>query len=344
MAALEDIIQINISRSSTSLTQVGFGTCLILGQTKETFADVVKTYTSTADVLVDFANNTPEYVMASKLFGQTNKPTKIKIAQKAESDSLIDAYTLAKTVDNDFYAVITSSIVIADVLALAAQIETEKRVFGTSSQSADVFNYANDNILAQLKALNYSRTILTATKNATLEKPESALFGDILPTLPGSTTLAYKTLKGITASKLTDTERNNVLNNNGNVFIPISGQDVVLYGKMLSGEYFDVIHGLDWLEQRIKENIFGMLTTISNSNSKVPYTNEGIALIRNQLEASLKVAVIQGIINADYTITTPDVFDVSSQDKADRILRNVTFTATLTGAINRTQINGTVSI
>jgi len=113
---------------------------------------------------------------------------------------------------------------------------------------------------------------------------------------------------------------------------------------MVSGEYFDVIHGLHWLEQTIKENIFGMLTTISNSNSKVPYTNEGIALIRNQLEASLKVAVTRGIINADYTITTPDVFDVSSQDKADRILRNVTFTATLTGAINKSEINGTVSI
>jgi len=193
MGALEDIIQINISRTSTNLTRVGFGTPLILGETKETFADVVKTYTSTADVLVDFANNTPEYIMATKLFGQDNKPTKIKIAQKAESDSLIDAYTLAKTVDSDFYGVITSSAVIADVLALAAQIETEDRVFGTSSQSADVFNYANDNILAQLKGFNYAHTIILPTKDATAEKPEGALFGRILPTLPGSTTLAYKT-------------------------------------------------------------------------------------------------------------------------------------------------------
>ena len=45
-----------------------------------------------------------------------------------------------------------------------------------------------------------------------------------------------------------------------------------------------------------------------------------------------------------FIITAPDVSEVSSQNKIDRILPDVNFTATLAGAIHVVQVNGVIQV
>ncbi len=342
MTLLDEIIKIQIVRNDVSITRVGFGTALIVGNTNSNFPGIIKDYVNLAEVGLDFAANSTEYLMATKLFGQQFKPDRILITQQLAQTSLLNAYLVAQNIDPDFYAVLLTSTIESDVLAFAAQIETENRIFATSTQDPNVLNNDPDNILEKLKELNYDHTFMFVHSAANTVRPEAALLGRMLPTVAGSETWAYKTLTGVPSDNLLYAdERANIRENFGIFYANLAGVNVTQEGSMVNGEFIDTIHGLHWLEQYIKENIAALLI----ASGKIPYNNQGIGLVENALRASLQEAVNRGIINEDYVVTTPDVTTISLINKADRVLPDVTFDATLTGAIHKiNQITGTVTV
>lgn len=339
---IDEVVNITITRDSVGITRADFGTILILGDSVPGIDPNLKTYTSLAEVTVDYGTNTPEYFISTHIFAQPIKPDKILIGQKQNTDAaFIDAYNrLSLSNGEQFYAVVMTSLVDADVLAVAAAVETQSKIFATISADTDIKADANNNILKQLNALNYNRTYLMYTERPT-DWANAAWLGRMLPLQPGSATWAYKELIGINDnSNLNATERANIKLRKGNYFTELAGIEVTFLGTMVSGEYIDVIHGLDWLEAFIQENIAQLLIAAP----KIPYNNNGIGLVENSLRASLQEAVLRGIINQDFIITVPDILNVSSANKAARLLTDVKFTATLTGAIQNIVINGSVTV
>jgi hypothetical protein len=339
---IDEVVNITITRDSVGITRADFGTILILGDSVPGIDPNLKTYTSLAEVTVDYGTNTPEYFISMHIFAQPIKPDKILIGQKQNTDAaFIDAYNrLSLSNGEQFYAVVMTSLVDADVLAVAAAVETQSKIFATISADTDIKADANNNILKQLNALNYNRTFLMYTETPT-DWANAAWLGRMLPLQPGSATWAYKELIGVNDnSNLNATERANIKLRKGNYFTELAGIEVTFLGTMVSGEYIDVIHGLDWLESFIQENIAELLIAAP----KIPYNNNGIGLIENSLRASLQEAVLRGIINQDFIITVPDILNVSSANKAARLLTDVKFTATLTGAIQNIVINGSVTV
>lgn len=339
---IDEVVNITITRDSVGITRADFGTILILGDSVPGIDPNLKTYTSLAEVTVDYGTNTPEYFISMHIFAQPIKPDKILIGQKQNTDAaFIDAYNrLSLSNGEQFYAVVMTSLVDADVLAVAAAVETQSKIFATISADTDIKADANNNILKQLNALNYNRTYLMYTERPT-DWANAAWLGRMLPLQPGSATWAYKELIGINDnSNLNATERANIKLRKGNYFTELAGIEVTFLGTMVSGEYIDVIHGLDWLEAFIQENIAELLIAAP----KIPYNNNGIGLVENSLRASLQEAVLRGIINQDFIITVPDILNVSSANKAARLLTDVKFTATLTGAIQNIVINGSVTV
>ena len=339
---IDEVVNITITRDSVGITRADFGTILILGDSVPGIDPNLKTYTSLAEVTVDYGTNTPEYFISMHIFAQPIKPDKILIGQKQNTDAaFIDAYNrLSLSNGEQFYAVVMTSLVDADVLAVAAAVETQSKIFATISADTDIKADANNNILKQLNALNYNRTYLMYTETPT-DWANAAWLGRMLPLQPGSATWAYKELIGVNDnSNLNATERANIKLRKGNYFTELAGIEVTFLGTMVSGEYIDVIHGLDWLEAFIQENIAQLLIAAP----KIPYNNNGIGLVENSLRASLQEAVLRGIINQDFIITVPDILNVSSANKAARLLTDVKFTATLTGAIQNIVINGSVTV
>lgn len=339
---IDEVVNITITRDSVGITRADFGTILILGESVPGIVPNLKTYTSLVEVTVDYANGTPENQIAFHIFAQPIKPDKILIGQKQATDAnFIDAYNrLSLSNGEEFYAVVMTSLIDADVLAVAAVVETQSKIFATISADVDIKADANNNILKQLNALNYNRTFLMYTETPT-DWANAAWLGRMLPLQPGSATWAYKELIGVNDnSNLNATQRANIKLRKGNYFTELAGIEVTFLGTMVNGEYIDVIHGLDWLESFIQENIAELLIAAP----KIPYNNNGIGLIENSLRASLQEAVLRGIINQDFVITVPDILNVSSANKAARLLTNVNFTATLTGAIQNVVINGSVTV
>jgi hypothetical protein len=347
MALIDQIININITNETVTAVGNNFGTIMILGDSVPDLNPNVKEYTSLTAVVADFATNTPEYLKASKIFAQVIKTPKILIGQKQDTDAdYVSAYNRICSERNDFYALIVCTVNDADIEAISTSVQAQKKIMGISSSSAGILTNANDNIFELLKNTNTYRTFgMFSASPIASNYPEAALLGKMIPSTPGSSTWCYQNLVGVTAtSNLTDTERANIQVNNGNYYTSFGGRDVTIDGRMFNGEFIDIIVGLDWLEYYIQANLASLLVTISNRFDKIPYTADGLTLVKNNINASLEQAVTNGIIDQDFEITMPDILTIPAIDKADRIVRGIEFTATKTGAIHKFVINGIATV
>jgi hypothetical protein len=183
--------------------------------------------------------------------------------------------------------------------------------------------------------MQYHPTLLTADSFFS-----EAWLGKMLPKDPGSATWNMKTLSGITAYELTSGNRTFVLNKNANIYTETAGVSLTEKGKVASGEYIDIIRGIDWLESTITEKVFAVFV----NNDKIPGTDPGVTIVENAVKEALDEGVQATLITDDYTVSVPLVSDISDQDKIDRTLPDISFTATLQGAVHTVTINGVVTV
>lgn len=247
------------------------------------------------------------------------------------------------TVDDDWYALALTSHTQSEVENAAAWVEAQRKIFGTASSDTDILDATVDTDIASvLKSNAYNRSFVLYHDQADSEYPECAWMGNRLPTDPGSSTWMFKTLSGIPVTKLTVTEAKNALDKNANTYEVIGGVNVTREGTMGSGEYIDVIRGIDWLHARMAERIYSRLVNVE----KIPFTNAGIGIIETEIRSQLEAGIDQGLLagNPEPTVSVPDASEVSDNDKANRLLPDMEFEATLAGAIHEVSIQGVVTV
>jgi hypothetical protein len=173
----------------------------------------------------------------------------------------------------------------------------------------------------------------------------AAWAGRMLPTDPGTQTWAHKRLIGVESANLSTAQRTNLFAKKGNLLSTISGLSNTRYGTMASGEFIDIIRGLDWLTQRMREDIFRAFV----NTGKIPYTGAGIAAIENIVRARLRIAQAVGLIAPDtanvpgFTLTVPTIGDTQIADRSERLLTGIEFNARLAGAVHIVEITGRVA-
>ena len=202
-------------------------------------------------------------------------------------------------------------------------------------------NASGSGIAASLQSSNRERTALFYSDYYT-SMLECAVAGLMLPTDPGSETWAYKTVSGPAADTFTSTQRSNALSTDTNIYSSTAGVSITQMGTVASGEYIDVVRGRDWLSTRLAEDVFGLFASLE----KVPFTDQGIALVETAVRGVLQEGVNAGLLSSNPApvVTVPKAADVSALNKASRMLPDVNFTATLSGAIHKAEINGTISV
>ena len=261
------------------------------------------------------------------------------------SGSVTDDLDAIELANNDWYALAYTGRTPSTVESIANWVETRIKIFGTASSDSDIIDLQageNSSIAAILNSSGLVRTFVMYHQDADFDFPEAAWFGRVLPTDPGSVTWKFKTLNSITFSELTTNQSKNARDKNANVYEFIGGVSITREGTMAQGEFIDIIRGVDWLQARIQEFVYQLLV----NSPKVPYTNAGITAVEAEVRRALTLGVTNNFIADDpqFVVETPDVSDVSPTDKANRILRNVTFNATLAGAVHAVNIEGIISI
>lgn len=253
-------------------------------------------------------------------------------------------------VDPDWYGVIWTERGQQLVEEMASYIETVRKIFGTcTDDDANVLNAAvTTDIGSVLSLANFQRTFVIFNDDAT-DFADGAYMGKLFPYDPGTETWKFKTLASITVDNLTSSQRSAAANKNVNIYVEVGGVAITMEGVMASGEYIDVIRFVDWLQARMEEAIYGQLVRLT----KVPFTDHGIGIITNEIRSVLENGIRVGGIADDaldaitpqpYVISAPRAVDVSINDRADRLLPDVTFRARLAGAIHKVNVNGVVTV
>lgn len=259
-----------------------------------------------------------------------------------------------KELSREWYVPMDESHLEADILEVAAWTEANTKLYGFSTASAVDKTTALTGVGAKLKDLGYDRTFSLykdeAGEAATVAESyaEAAWIGKQLPKAPGSSTWALTGLSGVDTlndlgyPEITTTESTNLLAKNMNTYEDYNGLGATYNGTVASGEYIDIIRGIDWFEARLQERLFNL----KYNADKVPYTNAGVALEEAQIRAQCDEGITVGLINGEigYEVTTIDVADVSPASKASRAYTGYKVTFTLAGAIHYSQVNITVSV
>lgn len=187
----------------------------------------------------------------------------------------------------------------------------------------------------------YARTF-TCYHPSPAEMFGAAWCGRTLPLLPGSETWKFKTLSGVDPVASTSTHRTNIRAKKANTIQTVAGRNITWEGTTTDGDFIDVQRGLDWLEDDMSKAVFEVLADAN----KVPMTDAGAALIENAVWGSLKRAFRMGIVDTldKDAVTVPRIVDVSTTNRALRILPDVKFKCRLAGAIHKVIISGVVSV
>lgn len=259
------------------------------------------------------------------------------------SESLTAALTACALENNDWYGLHCYSHVKADILEVAAYAEAAKKLYGTSSSDSDILSSPGTDTTSVAKALldaGYERTYLLYSAVANTVYPECAWAGKELARSPGTSTWKFKTLAGVTVDSLTDTQYENALAKNCNVYVRIGGQNITVEGFVSGGEFIDTMRNIDYLVNQIQIDQYSRFVNLP----KIPFTQSGISIVENELRGTIQRATVDGILADDTAVeyTIPKIKDISANDRANRILRGVKFKARIAGAIHKEFIEGIV--
>lgn len=359
MGNLNRIVNINIDIKTPAVSAASFDNLLIIGPAPATAPEIappdVGSYTDLEGVaeagwvtVGDKAD--PVGVAARIAFSQNPRPAKIFIAvQRTESGTTEPiGETLNRALaTSGWYVVCPAGIPESDFETIAEWTEAQTKLFA--------FTYTGDKCPVTLGI--YYRTMGWYGKvketQAVKDVPQSNLYLHVaavakcLAYSAGSETWKFKQLASVVPSNITSTTSDKLENDHLNYFAEYGSRNITMNGQVLAGEWIDVIRFRDWLQDDMQYRIYNLLIM----NTKIPYTNQGIALVENQMIASLKAGQAaggiapdefdsDGVLNPGFTVDVPNSMDLSASEKASRALTGCKFSARLAGAIHVVTVNG----
>lgn len=252
-----------------------------------------------------------------------------------------------------WYWLVTNYNSKAMVLAAAAWAESNTKAYVVSvvDTAALTTSVGNGDTLDALNSLGYNHTS-GWYHNSPLECFGAALTGALAPQNPGKWTAAYKTLVGVVALTLTETQVTNLRARNAGTYSQVLGASVTWDGKVAGGTYkwLDITVGIDWFTSQVTGAAFGAMISVP----KVGYSDDQIDIIAAAVRGVLSLASSDAfpVLNpgnpqtnqpAPPSIVFPAVASISSAQRALRQLPNGVITGTFEGAVQSIAFQATLS-
>jgi hypothetical protein len=254
--------------------------------------------------------------------------------------NIADDLNLIRAASLDWYGFVIDSCATSEQTDAAAWAETQRVLFVPTSGDTDILTASTTDFFSDLEGFGYARTIplFSQTQDSFAG---AAWLGGMLTFQPGEATWAFKTLAGVPVDTLTAAEIANILAKHGNWYVSIGGVSITQNGWSSAGEFADITLFVDWLTARIIERIFALLV----NSPKLPYTDASVDLVRSEINAQLLEGIANGgLVAGTEIIEAPLVSEVSSVNRAARLLPDVNFSARLAGAIHSIEIRGNLSV
>lgn len=331
-------VDVTITRQTKAVSEKGFGTPLVFSTSKNL---PYKIYTDIEQVANDFATTTEEYKLFSRMFGQNPRPAEIAVfgvqynGTSGDPAVLVDALNTLIQTHNDFYYLVSVEHGDDEIAALAEWTSTQEKIYAASTSSETLY--------AMLSGL-YDNVFLLV-HDQPRQYPAEGLVAQLAPLPIGSYTWTFKTIQGVSPVSYDATKINDIHANHACTYIREGGVNITSHGVATSGEYIDIIQSTHFIKARMTEAVFRLLAT----NPKIPYTDTGIAMVVAKVDEVLKQAFKQGIIADEngeplYSITVPTRAEIPANTRAQRILPDIEWSATIAGAVEKVEIRGVLTI
>jgi hypothetical protein len=162
MTEISDVVKVTVNVADTQVSQEGFGTPLIFAPIEPAvFSERVKLYIK-GGISADFSDTTKVYKADAAIFRQKRQPISIKVGRREVADaSLTSALDLILAEDSDFYEVLSTYRLAAEISEIAAWCEANGKIYGACNEDADVLTAVDTDIASLLKANAYDRTQYT---------------------------------------------------------------------------------------------------------------------------------------------------------------------------------------
>jgi hypothetical protein len=208
---------------------------------------------------------------------------------------------VARVDGRGWYALMfAASRVLTDVerLAISGYIEAsdDKHMYGITTNAQTCLDPSNvTDIGSQAMLADYMRTTVIWS----LHSPYAvaSFFGRALTVnFEGSNTtltMKFKVEPGVVPEVLSGSQATTLANKRINVYVQYNNGAAITEEGVMSGRaYFDEMHGLDWLSNRIQNDLFNVLYT----SPKVPQTNPGVHVLVTTCDGALSQGVANGLI------------------------------------------------
>lgn len=331
-------VKVNIDLAKP-VGQLGFGVPLILVENAE--KEVAYTEVSNTEEIVSagISNTSVAYKAAQLLFSQTNSPKTIAVCAATAAATAALANTMLTDKGWRQLIVVTDGESPSTPAAISTLVEALDGKMYFANLPVD------DKTSITVSGLR--RTVLFyCTPTDDYPVPVAALVGNTAGLSAGSFTYKNMVLSGIKPQDLTDSEIEAIHKKGGITFVTKAGENVTSEGKVAGGEYIDIIDSEDYIIQQLAYKTQKVL----NNTKKVPYDNNGIALLESVAADVLQDAYNQGMIvtNTDgtpgYTVSYAMREDTKATDRANRKYLGGSFSFALTGAIHEVEITGEITV
>ena len=193
----------------------------------------------------------------------------------------------------------TGSISSSQSLAVSSFIEAQQitRVHGvTTSDTNSLSSLSTTDLAYLMQQAGYNQSFIQYS--STTPHAVASMFGRAFSVdFEGSDTtitLMFKQEPGVTGENLTSAQASALQAKNCNVFVDYVNSTVILqYGTMSSGQFFDTIQGIDWLQNAIQTAVYNVLFT---STTKIPQTDAGVNQLTNAIAQVCGQAVSNGLV------------------------------------------------
>lgn len=312
------IVRVAVIDLTRAAEQKGFKSVAVIDLTRDLDVQVIsdtkdiqemEELTKTATAF--FANNGQTLIVAGKL-----------IADKSEIGPFL--YQIYES--SPFYGV---SVVVPKANQAEYLAEVDKYVNGNKSLAVVEINGSVDEVKSALLNSNSDRLVAYANKSDVQSGISGAVDGACFPQDEGSINWGNTVVTYVTDSGYTEAEETDLLQNKINYITKERGLVMTQFGRTTSGSNADITRTKDFLTDRIE----AALTMALANNKKIAYTTPGMAIIKASLDEIGVQGVNQGMLDS-FIVTTPKISEVPANDKANRVLRGVKFTANLSGAVD----------
>ena len=263
-------------------------------------------------------------------------------------------------VDNDWYYLLTDKDDDEYVMALAKFAEASEPTeaeLGAGVEDHRKF-YMGQTCNKDFACVTARAAVIYTDEQYLNEEPDASYTGNVGPFYPQSVTWKFKrpqdgnadTSEGeklISLPKLTEGERNALLDNHVNFLTEEYKRQYVKDGTCLDGEFIDIVLGGDWIAKRMRDLLYDMLL----ENANINYGDDGFGFISTAVLQALAEAVDLNIIAVDqesragvYTVVVPKYADSTEEQRRNRVMPDITWEALLSGAIHQVKTKGVLRV